>query len=77
MEYLKSISTKAIICYLLLCGVLLQGCGDDGSKYDGLILTDTKTGRQYLLKYTGPGDTYFIDEKVIKIIGKDTTEVWD
>ena len=47
----------------------------DGDKYDGLILTDTKTNKVYLLKHN-IGDTYFVDEKVLQINGKDTTEVF-
>jgi hypothetical protein len=43
----------------------------DGDKYDKLILTDEKTGKKYLLKHHN-GDSYFIDELVIQISGKDT-----
>jgi hypothetical protein len=65
--------TKGVL-YALLCVVILSGC--DGSKYDGLILTDTATGREYLLKHNIL-DTYFIDEKVVKIMGNDTTRVFE
>ena len=61
--------------YTLLCVVTLSSC-TDGKKYDGLILTDNETGRIYLLKHN-VGDTYMIDEKVVKIMGKDTTQVFE
>ena len=61
--------------YTLLCIVFLSSCESE-NEYDGLILTDPKTGRVFLLKHH-VGDIYFIDERVIKITGKDTTEVFE
>ena len=59
----------------MLAVVLFTGCSD-GSKYDKLILTDQNTGKQYLIKHN-IGDTYMIDEKVVKIRGKDTISVFE
>lgn len=61
------------IAYLLLVAVLFS-CNNE-TQYDGLILTDLKTKRKYLLKYNA-GDSYFIDEEVKQIFGKDTTIVF-
>jgi len=73
---MKNFRTKlSYALYTLLCVVLLSSCENE-VEYDGLILTDTKTGRVYLLKHN-VGDTYFVDERVVKIIGKDTTEVFE
>jgi len=58
-----------------LCVVILTGCVNDNKKYDGLVLTDNKTGGVYLLRHN-IGDTYMIYEKVTTIINKDTTEVF-
>ena len=59
---------------LLVLLVLFSSC-EDSDKFDGLILTDENTGKKYLLKHNG-GDTYFIDEQVIQISGKDTIVVF-
>ena len=72
----KKLNTKTLskyFLYTLLCTAVVSCV--KGSKYDGLILTDNKTGRQYLLKYN-IGDTYMIDEKIIKVIDNDTTFVF-
>ena len=62
-----------ICCFFIL---FLTSCTyKDGDKYDGLILTDTKTNKVYLLKHNIV-DTYFINEKVLQISGEDTTEVF-
>lgn len=44
------------LCLVLVFG-LISGCGD--ISYDGLILKDEKTQKQYLLRHN-IGDTYFI-----------------
>ena len=64
--------TKAFFILLVMC-CLFSSCVD-GSKHDGLVLTDNNTGKKYLLKHNG-GDTYFIYEQVLQISGKDTTLV--
>lgn len=59
---------KVILIALTLA---LFACNYDKSK-NGLILVDPNTGREYLLKHN-IGDNYFIYEKQIIIIGRDTT----
>lgn len=61
------------VLYTILAVVLLTGCRY-GDKYDKLILTDLNTGKQYFMKHNFC-DTYMINEKVIKISGKDTISV--
>ena len=72
MKYLR----KKLSYVLLLCLVIFSSCEGNEAEYDGLILTDIKTGRVYLLKHN-MSDTYFVDERVIRIIGQDTTEVFE
>jgi hypothetical protein len=60
--------------FILLFGIFFLSSCHDGKKYDGLILVDTTTNKKYVLKHNA-GDTYFIDEVVIQIDGKDTTYV--
>lgn len=71
---MKNFKIKYFI-YMLIALIALSSC-TNYDNYDGLILTDNETGRVYLLKHH-IGDTYMIDEKVIKIIGRDTTEVFE
>ncbi len=52
--------------------LLLVGCTTDGDKFNGLVLTDKNTGKNYLLRHTH-GDAYFIYESITIINGKDTT----
>jgi hypothetical protein len=75
MKKLNFTTKTAIALYAMLAVVLFTGCSD-GSKYDKLILTDPNTGKQYLVKHN-VGDTYMIDEKVVKISGKDTISVFE
>ena len=53
---------------------VLSSCSNDTQK-DGLILTDPNTGKLYLLRHN-IGDTYFINERKMLIIAKDTTWVF-
>lgn len=64
--------------YILLAFVILQSCseGHDGSKYDGLILTDPLTQKVYILNHN-MNDGYFINEQFVKISGTDTTYVFE
>lgn len=55
----------------MLCAVFLSSCNGDKSE-NGLIVVDPNTGKQYLLKHN-VGDTYFVYEREMKIVGKDTT----
>lgn len=66
---------KIKLFIVILVIAIFTGCSY-GNKYDKLILTDQNTGKQYLLRYN-IGDTYFISEKVIKIIGNDTICVFE
>ena len=75
MKKLNFTTKTTIALYAMLVVVLFTGCSD-GSKYDKLILTDQNTGKQYLIKHN-IGDTYMIDEKVVKISGKDTISVFE
>ena len=75
MTKLNFTTKTAIALYAMLAVVLFTGCSDV-SKYDKLILTDPNTGKQYLMKHN-VGDTYMIDEKVVKISGKDTISVFE
>jgi hypothetical protein len=65
--------TKAFFILLVMC-CLFSSCNNE-VQYDGLVLTDENTGKKYLLKHN-VGDTYFIDEQVLQISGKDTTMVF-
>ena len=65
--------TKAFSILLVMC-CLFSSCSD-GSKFDGLVLTDENTGKKYLLKHN-IGDTYMIYEQVLQVSGKDTTLVF-
>jgi len=67
--------TMLNVMILSLLVAFISGCSD-GSKYDKLILTDNNTGKQYLMKHN-MGDTYYIDEKVTKISGKDTIDTFE
>ena len=53
---------------------VLSSCSNDTEK-DGLILTDPNTGKLYLLRHN-IGDTYFINERKMLIIAKDTTWIF-
>jgi hypothetical protein len=64
-----------IILYVILFLHIFTGCSN-GSKYDKLILIDQNTNKKYLIKHN-IGDTYFIDEEIIKISGKDTIVVFE
>lgn len=75
MKKLNFTTKTTIALYAMLAVVLFTRCSD-GSKYDKLILTDQNTGKQYLIKHN-IGDTYMIDEKVVKISGKDTISVFE
>ena len=75
MKKLNFTTKTTIALYAMLAVVLFTGCSD-WSKYDKLILTDQNTGKQYLIKHN-IGDTYMIDEKVVKISGKDTISVFE
>ena len=75
MKKLNFTTKTAIALYAMLAVVLFTGCSD-GSKYDKLILTDQNTGKQYLIKHN-IDDTYMIDEKVVKISGKDTVIMFE
>jgi hypothetical protein len=75
MKKLNFTTKTAIALYAMLAVVLFTGCSY-GSKYDKLILTDQNTGKQYLIKHN-IGDTYMIDEKVVKISGKDTVIMFE
>ncbi len=75
MKKLNFTTKTTIALYAMLAVVLFTGCSD-GIKYDKLILTDQNTGKQYLIKHN-IGDTYMIDEKVVKISGKDTISVFE
>lgn len=68
---------KKIGILMTVFALSIVGCGGSGSKYeyDGRILTDTNTGKRYLLKYCC-GDTYFVSEEVIVINGNDTTKAF-
>ena len=55
---------------------LFSGCYGDHDKYDGLIITDKETGKTYRLRHN-TGDAYYIDEKIIKINGRDTSIVFE
>lgn len=74
MKNLKFKTISKYLLYLIVCVGILS-CTDH-DKYDKLILTDIKTGRVYRLEHN-VGDTYFIDEQVIKIMGKDTITVFE
>lgn len=63
---------KTTLAILALCAMSLVGCSD-GDRFNGLVLTDTNTGKRYLLKHNG-GDTYFVDEEITIISGSDTTK---
>ena len=65
--------TKAFFILLVMC-CLFSSCNNE-VHYHGLVLTDENTGKKYLLKHN-VGDTYFIDEQVLQISGKDTTMVF-
>ncbi len=58
--------------FLVVAALVSITACENGSKYDGLILTDENTGKKYLLEYN-VGDTYFVEERVIVINGQDTT----
>lgn len=60
---------------IILSMLFLVSCYNDTSM-NGFVLTDKNTGREYLLKHS-IGDNYFIYEKRIIIIGKDTTYAFD
>ena len=67
---------KKFIFSISLLAFLFSGCCADYDKYDGLIVTDKETGKMYRLEHYG-GDTYFVDEKIIKISGRDTSIVFE
>lgn len=62
----KSVLFLSVLIFMLSC----ISCSD-GSKYDGLVLTDEETGKKYLLKHNS-GDTYFVDEEWMQITKNDT-----
>lgn len=60
---------KKILFLLLVLSII--SC--DSDKYDGMIITDKYTNKQYLLENAG-GRNYFIAERKVKSVsGKDTT----
>ena len=63
---------KIILLFVIL---FLSSCVD-GDMYDGLILIDQNTNKTYLIRHN-IGDTYFIDEKQMKIQAADTTFIFD
>ena len=69
---MKNKTIKSILLLFVIV-ILFSACSTN--KYDGLILTDENTGKKYLLKHN-LGDTYFIDEQILYISGKDTTLVF-
>jgi hypothetical protein len=69
----NKMKNKLVIVLCILLGIsLFSSCKVPETQYDGLILTDENTGKKYLLKHNY-ADTYFIDEAVMIISGKDTT----
>ena len=72
MINMKNLKFKTL--YGILIMLFFIGCADV-DKYDGLILTDKNTGKQYLMKHN-IGDNYFIDEKRTIISGDDTITVF-
>jgi hypothetical protein len=62
------------ITTLLLASIFIISCSDD-IKYDGIIVIDPNTKKEYLLVHS-MGKCYFIHEKKIKIVGTDTTYVF-
>lgn len=74
MKYKCLINRLTLACASLLLCAVLSSCNNE-TQYDGLVLTDTITGKKYLLKHN-VGDTYFIYEQVQQISGKDTTVVF-
>jgi hypothetical protein len=65
------LTTSAQIAAILMLAAVFSSCNNDVEK-NGLIVIDPNTNKQYLLKHN-VGDTYFIYERVAKIVGKDTT----
>lgn len=74
MQKFKLHSSAVLAAILLLCAVF-SSCRNDTEK-NGMVVVDPNTGKQYLLKHN-VGDTYFIYERVPKIVGTDTTWVFD
>jgi len=67
---------KRFIFSIILLAFLFSGCYGDHDKYDGLIIMDKGTGKTYRLRHN-TGDSYYIDEKIIKINGRDTSIVFE
>lgn len=75
MKHKFSINQLTIAFVTVLLFSVLSSCSNDTQK-DGLILTDPNTGKLYLLRHN-IGDTYFINERKMLIIAKDTTWVFN
>lgn len=70
---------RVLLLFLLLFSIVafISSCSNerDGTRYDGLVLKDTITGKVYLLKHNFQ-DSYFVDEQYTMVSGKDTIKIF-